>query len=125
MSYITDTREVYQASGAGVYLGKYLQKQEGQREDLERMGFIRRWSRTNGWPADDLLRSKGSELGVWKKVTWTHGLHAMGMAAIEKSMGHPLLERVGGKLYLAMVEKAGWNGLERRLERTVRGASIP
>ena len=125
VSWITDVKIVYSSSGAAAYLGDYLQKQEGEREALDAMGFKRRWSRTNGWPADELLRRKGTADEQWVRHVWSPGEPSYATKAIEASAGHPLLERVGGRIYLELADKMARSSLENRVKRSIRNASVP
>lgn len=120
VSFITDTRAVYSTTGAGSYLAKYLVKGQRHREELARLGFTRRFSRSPGWPSDEPLRRKGTELEKWTKVVWTAGVSDLGLQEIRRTAAHPLLERVGGRHYLAMADRAKRNGLISRMERMVQ-----
>ena len=71
------------------------------------------------------MRRKGTVDERWKRVTWTVGKGNLGQERIDMSVGHPLLERVGGELYRELADKAGKRAVLKQLERTVRGASIP
>ena len=125
VSFITDVREVYSAGGAAKYLALYLEKQENEWENLEALGFKRRFSRSHGWPSDEPMRRKGTDVEAWKSHSWTLGISEWSVKEINASVDAPLLERLGGELYLALAAKANTGRLRKTLERIQQIASLP
>ncbi len=67
-SYIIDLRPSLGPYGVAAYLGKYLTKQMGDRTELANLGFIRRWSRSRGWPS---FRPTLDNM-QWTHTRWVH-----------------------------------------------------
>ena len=125
-SFNTDVRAVYAPSGAGAYLGQYLSKGEMDRPQLERLGFMRRFSRSRGWPSDEPLMLRGTLDKSWSEVSWSHDPEAEKYGSVvSASIGSPFLERVGGRFYLALMEKGRRRAGLKRLERILGYAIVP
>ncbi len=62
-SFIVDVREIYDVRGACEYLGKYLIKAFSLRDELEALGFKRRYSTSRNWPRAEDMRFRGSIRG--------------------------------------------------------------
>lgn len=105
-TYIVDVRPVLSPEKISNYLEKYFVKGMEVRHDLETLGFLRRYSRSNNWPSAKLTL-KGIDEGALEANGWqpfaadTEGW----MAA--NSVGDPLLERNGTDLALALGDRAG------------------
>jgi len=129
-SFITDIRGVYASSGAAAYLGKYLVKNALHREELLRLGFSRRFSRSPTWPGDDPIRLRGTDENAWSKVAFEYGnpqwFNREPVSHIlDRSESHRLLDRLGGQRYLHYLAINTKKSLNQRLERVIRNASIP
>lgn len=95
-SWVVDARAVLGAAGASAYLGKYLSKGLANREELERMGFVRRYSRSRGWPFDRLKLVATLEK-KWDTQDW-HPKYKYGMigeGGVERTSNSRLHDRVG------------------------------
>lgn len=92
-SFIVDVRPIRSYLGIAHYLDGYVTKNIHKREDLERIGFKRRWSCSNNWPRGE-VRLLGSRLG------WTTSHYsklddtdiAMAGRLLEMRKGDPLLD---------------------------------
>lgn len=96
-SYIVNVRPVMGASGAAAYLAKYLGKGVMDRDALEELGFLRRWSCSNNWPRGQ-LQTRGVDGGYYESSTYFGPRSPGGESAYADSLadvGHPLLELVG------------------------------
>lgn len=49
-SFVVDARPAWGPRAGAHYLAKYFEKQWEKRKELERLGFARRYSRSQGWP---------------------------------------------------------------------------
>lgn len=123
-SYVVDARPVLGPNGAAVYLAKYLVKSGDKREELEKLGFMRRHSTSKYWPNDSTLLLRGSIDGVWVKTKFEwkgEGTTATYQGRPNKR--DPLLDRVGSELALALAEKASRKRLLSEVERKLQNAN--
>jgi hypothetical protein len=107
-SFIVDVQLVMGAAGAAGYLAKYLLKGVMHREELEALGFKRRWTRSRGWPSPEPLQLWGTEKERWKDRQWS----ATETTLPEEVAGHIDLVRVGDNLALKLGDKKRKKGLE-------------
>lgn len=117
-SYNTHVVPVIGAMTAGSYMAKYLDKAFMARRELEKLGVLRRWSTSRGWPGGGRLQLKQSEGAGgpgWSK-------RVMRPLASSVEVGGPdeLMERFGEDLTLALSEKAKQRKGFREMERMVR-----
>jgi hypothetical protein len=103
-SFVVDVQEVGSARKAASYLAKYLDKGISYCQELGRLGFYRTWSRSSGWPGEQLRlsRSRHREGGVtveseWKRVDFT-GPGQWAQEALTRAETSPLARRVGDNL---------------------------
>lgn len=68
-SYVVDSSPVRSAGGVGHYVADYLKKGLGDHLALEALGFKRRYSTSRNWPRGVKMRMRGTEEGVWSRVT--------------------------------------------------------
>lgn len=105
-SYIIKVKPVLTPAGAAYYLTKYLVKGMLHREELERLGFDRRYSASANWPRGH-LGPRGTEEERWYGVQFVNPGYREGIEIAklaESSKGHYLLDRVGDE-YLQTVER--------------------
>lgn len=69
-SFVVDVSEVSSGKNAGSYLGKYLAKGIAYQGALRKLGFIRAWARSGGWPFDQISLSQ-THKGGWKDKGFT------------------------------------------------------
>lgn len=103
-SYIVDVKPVMGAVGASVYLTNYMKKGMMHHDELEELGFVRRWSRSRNWP-DGALALRGSVEDRWERSEFiSGGLGASAQAEIEAvvSEGNFLLDIVGPRELLEL-----------------------
>jgi len=112
-SYICHATPVIGRVGAGRYLAKYLGKTHAGREDLDSLGYKRRWSCSRDWPGGGRLRLHQTLHGGWRRTDFTTGRSLAGIAATPPD----LLIRVGENLTLELAAKRGLNRAVGRLER--------
>lgn len=129
-SFITDIRKTYSSAGASAYLAKYLTKNSLHRDELVRLGFIRRFSRSPNWPSDDPIRLRGTDEMAWSKVSFEYGNpqwfnHEQVSHILQRSQTHKLLDRLGGERYLRYLSLNTNRSLSKRLERVISNARIP
>lgn len=117
-SYIVDVRPVWSSRGAARYLVKYLIKGMGQRMALESLGFVRRWSRSRGWPADR-VRLRGTVEDGWRDVSWVPGRPA---AADGGWVPFPNARDVYTSEYQQVVERVEKRGRKDREMELVGGS---
>lgn len=100
VSYIVDAELVYQPTTIGSYLGKYLVKSFLSFNELEAMGFERRWGCSRNWPRETPI-TNGKRLG-WvshRIIKKTHGEYeAWIKKAVEQDQYHPTLTMHGTEL---------------------------
>lgn len=122
-SYIVDVRPVLGAYGAAAYLGKYLVKGLMDREELESLGFKRRWSCSNNWPRADVVL-QGTDQGRWARVQFIGGMEAgaekLALEA-EDSASSPLLDRVGDPVAVAYERKMVVKAKRAKLKGVIKG----
>ena len=124
-SWVVDAAPVAGAGRAGSYLAKYLRKGSLNRVLLERLGFVRRWSSSRGWPGSGRVRLRQTLEGGWASSDWTATgprevpfvYSKSGRDLIAK--GNPLLERVGPDLVMALAAKRYSKGLKAYIEKKV------
>ncbi len=104
-SWVVHIKEVYDNEGVSWYLCKYLQKgmYGAERDQLEKLGFARRYYRSNNWAADIQMRRRGSIDKRWQRISWVRGPPEEGLIA--QSKDHPLMEQVGTDLAKALQAK--------------------
>lgn len=99
-AFVVDVRKVYSAGGASGYLSKYLAKGFAHREELQALGFKRRWSCSRNWPRERQIRLRGTEQGLWDTIEiiprWFRRKEMEERISINK--GADALERVGTDL---------------------------
>ena len=103
----TSVIPVVSAGGAAGYMSKYFVKSMLYRQELESAGFKRRWSRSRNWPGDQLVLL-GTKEERWAKTAFAYkkgGPSERSQAAIDRSKGHPLLERVGTDLAVELLRR--------------------
>ena len=100
-SYVVDARPVLGAAGAASYVGKYLLKAMGDRDEMERRGFKRRYSCSRSWPGDQ-LQLKGTVEKRWLEPEW-YPKNQLGNEYAERTKPNdPRLVRTGTDLALAL-----------------------
>lgn len=94
-SYIIDVRRVYDQKGAAWYLCKYLRKgMYGQiRDQLESRGFIRRYSRSNGYTAMRPMKRLGTLHKAWTRTAFSLG--SGDRQHLQWSNTQPLMRQIG------------------------------
>lgn len=95
-SYICHATPVTSSRGAGAYLAKYMRKDMVERPELERLGFIRRWSSSRGFPGAGRMRLKYTVEKKWLTTFFRHGLVVP--STYEAGKYPELEERVGPDL---------------------------
>ncbi len=116
-SYIVHAMVVFGAVGAAAYLAKYIGKVMYEFEVLERLGFGRRYSKSNNWPGAKRVRLRGTVLKKWMRHAWTPGvLDATDrLKNEEKNSRAYYMERIGDEKSLMMEKRL----LKRRLVKKV------
>ncbi len=105
-SHIVDVREIHHQEGIATYLTSYLKKQMyGKKRDImEQRGFIRRFTKTNGWLSSIQVVTRGTDEKAWLAHGFEYGhRHA---AYARQCEDHPLLERIGTPLALQMINES-------------------
>ena len=102
-SWIVDVRVASVGPGAGGYLAKYLIKGNKQRSQLEAMGFIRRYTRSRGFPAGLQMRRRGTVEKAWARTGFAYGKKFL--KAEEEARTNPLFEQVGTDMAKVMAEE--------------------
>lgn len=67
-AYVINVQEVYDAQGLGGYLSKYLTKAFTTRDQLESLGFVRRYACSRNWPRGANLQLRGTVEKSWDRV---------------------------------------------------------
>lgn len=117
-SYIVDVRRTYEAEKLGNYLSKYLVKGMRQREEMEALGFLRRYSSSRNWPKPEMLRLRGTVMDRWLRLERSaERLGDEGRKLLESSKVAYLMERVGDDLVELLYGKAMKRTEIRKLER--------
>ncbi len=103
-SHIVDVREIHHQEGIATYLTSYLKKQMygKKRQIMEERGFIRRFTKTNGWLSSIKVVTRGTDEEAWLGHGFEYGHKHTAYARACES--HPLLERIGTPLALQMIE---------------------
>jgi len=122
-SYVVDARAIVSPREASAYLGKYLVKGLGQRRELFRRGFVRRWASSRNWPKANLL-TRGSARSRWHGGGYIGGYDEKLERAAEKDSGHYLLERVGSDSAVAFDKANIKRAKISRMKRKVRDLSV-
>ena len=114
-SWVVDATPVVGPGGAGGYLAKYMRKGSLNRGGLERLGFLRRWSSSHGWPGSGRLRLRQTLEGGWQSSHFSRSgfgrdtvVLGSGLTPVWPTAADPanrLLERVGNDLALVLAEK--------------------
>lgn len=110
-SYVVDTRDILGPESAARYMGKYLTKEALSFERLERLGFVRRWSRSNNWSGGDKMQLRNTVDKRWIRVSWQEAGSDYARWRSLKDENNPLLERVGTDLLKERAAK-----LDRRMK---------
>ena len=118
-SFNVDVRPVAGPAGAANYIGKYLLKSVEERRELQRRGFVRRWSTSRNWPSPGPLQMRGTIDGKWAFKSWSGYGEADDLArfAMDRSEKYAVAERVGTDLALALAERSRRKKAFRELER--------
>jgi len=128
-SVVVDAQAVLSASQLAGYLSKYFAKGMEAFEPLKRMGFSRRWSRSRGWPGGQ-LRMRGTVEEKWSGSQFTKvgefGLQNRRRFEIQqKRQGrHPLFERVGDDLAVALADRKGKRRLSKMSTELLRKGEV-
>jgi hypothetical protein len=69
-SYVVNISKIVNPSRTAGYIGKYMAKTIHHRRQLAALGFKRAWSRSRGWPFDQ-IRLAQTEQGGWAKKYFT------------------------------------------------------
>lgn len=101
-----DVRPIVSAIGAANYLGKYLTKTYGtdnkMRAQLEARGFLRRFSKSNNWPGDFLMRREGTVEKSWVLRGYRKG-HVGTVRQVAESQNVPEARQFGNDVQLFLV----------------------
>lgn len=118
-SWVVDCRAVWSPAGASSYLFKYLNKGFDDREELEALGFKRRWSCSRDWPSPERMRfvvtgSKGwqSTQFIKKGSVWEGHL----LEEVERSKNSAFSMKLGTDLAKQYVKR----GEKKRTKQMVR-----
>ena len=101
-SFVVNVRYVTGPQGAGSYLAPYMTKGGIIRADMENAGFMRRFSRSRGWPGDQLKLAHTVEHG-WETITWTAGpadpayVSQVSSPGLDQRVGTDLAQELGRK----------------------------
>lgn len=101
-SWVVDVRPVLGKFGAAAYLAKYLAKSYtgSQRDQLEQLGFIRRFSVSRGWPRGAEMKRRGTIDKSWTPAGWVKGGRFKRL--INDTKNEPEMEQVGTDMGLAL-----------------------
>ncbi len=118
-SYVTQVVPITSAVGAAAYLAKYIGKTMYEFAVLDKLGFGRRWSKSNNWPGCKRVRLRGTLEKKWTRHAWTPGvLDATDKKASEERNSRAYyMERVGDEKSLLMEKTL----MRRRLKGRVEG----
>lgn len=119
-SWIVDCREAYNPKGVAKYLGKYLTKGMHMREEMERIGFARRWSASTSWPKPGTVELLGTHNGEFIGSSWTPGQGVDALKAVSGSVGDPRLEVVGDPEAVAVAKERRREARIYRIEKDRR-----
>ena len=124
-SFIVDVRPVWSVNGLVSYLEKYFTKHMLMRETMESLGFVRRYSRSQNWPSDQLILG-GIESGEIKAAGWTPFLGGDNPIA-DSTAQDPRLWRKGTDLGLALSQARGQMAALKNVRRLIEhgNRSIP
>lgn len=106
-SFIVQVMDVAGAAGAASYLAKYLTKGVHQREELEALGFVRRWSCSANWPRTKVA-VRAIEDGYVETTKYVGAGSPGSLVAAQDAaddVGHPLLQLTGDRVLLDDIEK--------------------
>lgn len=126
-AFVVDVRSVFDAGGAGAYLGKYLSKGFGDRKELEALGFFRRWSCSRNWPRELPIKLRGSLGDGWERTEIIpRYFRKEEMKEREKrDAGAYLMERQGEDFSLMMRDEAKAKSQKKQIERWQRYVDAP
>lgn len=119
-SWVTDTREGYNPRGVAKYLGKYLAKGMHRREELQRLGFDRRWSCSATWPSPGTVEMVGTHSEAFISRTWSPGQSVEALSAVARHAGDPRLEIVGDPFLVSEAKRKRRQGRILQLEKAKR-----
>lgn len=72
-SWVVDVREVSSPGGCAAYLGKYLGKSMADyRFRLLELGYLRRFQRSNNWPAVERMQFEATIEDLWEEDKQWH-----------------------------------------------------
>jgi len=122
-SFVVDVRKGYAPGRLANYLGKYLTKSYYHREELEEMGFKRRWSCSRNWPSPDKMQTVTTENGGWDKteIIKGYGNELLRDKALE-DRGAPALEQVGDLVAKGIQSKNRRRAALAAVERQISGS---
>jgi len=120
-AFVVDVREIYNPDGVSRYLGKYLVKGFGSREDLVKLGFLRRWSSSRNWPRFGDLCLRGTDEKVWDSIQiiprWFRRKEMEEREAFGR--GAYYLESVGTPAAVGLAKKRKKRAMKMKIERIV------
>lgn len=122
-SWVVFAVPVYGSSGAANYLAKYLMKNEMHREELEALGFKRRFSISRKWPGGKRLRLYGTEIGAWSGSWFEYGYRKPDMEAMGHRQDSGLMHRVGDKVAMEVDRRNRLRKGVKTMESIVGGRS--
>lgn len=101
-SYILDVKQGYDAVGISQYLLKYVMKSFYKREELQELGFNRRWSTSRNWPRGQQVQLRGTVYEEWIKREFASGLDSAQKMAYQASQDASdwLLQPEGDKFFV-------------------------
>lgn len=94
-SWVVDVSSLQSAAGAGKYVAKYLTKSVGHWDELEKLGFSRRYSCNRGWPVDDVWLL--GKLYGWVSSGWSE-YSPVGASMAKMTEDDELLKPMGDRL---------------------------
>lgn len=130
-SYVVDVRPVMGKFGAAAYLSKYLSKQleEGSiRHELDKRGFIRRFSRSRNWKSGNKLQRRGTVEGTWFVTSFWKGNKfsklqgQTGLLPEAEQMGDPYAEQL--RLTTAVLSQLRRKSGDINLNGSIRRAQL-
>lgn len=119
-SYIVHGREVVGVADAASYLSKYLKKSFLRSNREERLGMLRRWSSSRGWPGNAQLRLRYTEEREWAERQFRPG------RVDPELLGGPddLMVRVGEDLVRALRDKTADKRNLMELQRMTHDTNV-
>lgn len=119
---MVDARVVTNAGATAGYLAKYVTKWM-YTDELQKMGYARRWSRSRSWPGKGVVQLKGSIDGQLKPLYFNYKNGATSSMAEYYQIlteNHPLAERIGDDGVSEVIAKGRRRVLIKQIERLVR-----